>query len=111
MHNSILVPSFESVILFKAKAQNIIRYLCLQAERNKQKVDEERGEDPDVCATLTQPDTTVKPAKVKDKPQVHTSMSMEEEVSFLRHSVVSQIKVSKESQETQPCNTNFIDHD
>ena len=55
---------FESVILFKAKAQNIIRYLCLQAERNKQKVDEERGEDPDVCATLTQPDTTVKPAKV-----------------------------------------------
>ena len=90
------------------KRPNIVRYLYLQSERNKQKLDAERGEDPDVCATLTQPDTTVKPAKVKDKPKVHTSRSMEEEVSFLQHSVVSKIKVTTKFQEIRLVKKNYL---
>ena len=39
--------------------------------------------EPGVCSTLTTPEVVVNPTEVKDKPKVHTSLSMEEEVSNL----------------------------
>ena len=55
--------------------------ISFKCEKNKHKTDKLNMEgEPDVCATLTTPEVVVKPTEAKDKPKVHTSMSMEEEV-------------------------------